>query len=274
MVRTLKTNIFYLLGFLFIGTLFFLPITLKYVAEIQESEALETHSAARDAQDFANHIDMLMTQTWQHIENEVGICYTDCENYLKEYRSTLKAQIEKKVRRTAKKLPKLSPTTVKLVQELLVDLSIDPKSITITPFEGKGSPAAADDYTLYIDEADFLSFCPATQRFLIGHECAHMKNKDHSIESALDMLVDNQEGKVEHVFNLFEHTTELRADVHAMLHGPEYVQGGINFFQTLIDRYGDYESPTHPRPSERLKIAEEMQSLHTGLKAPEGLLTA
>lgn len=274
MLRTLKTNIFYVLGFLLIGTLFFIPISMQYVAQEEKSEALEIESAARDAQDFADHVDVLMTQTWEHIENEVGVCYADCENYLKEYGNKLKAQIQKNVRKTAKKLPKLSSDTVTLVQELLVDLSIDPKSITITPFEGKGSPAAADDYTLYIDEADFLSFSSATQRFLIGHECAHMKNKDHSIESALDVLVDNHDGQEEHIFNVFEHATELRADIHAMLNGPEYVQGGINFFQTLIDRYGDYESPTHPRPSERLKIAQEMQALHTEQRTPQGLQTA
>jgi hypothetical protein len=147
----------------------------------------------------------------------------------------------------------------------LIDFNINPTSIKLVPYDGHGSPAAADDYTMYIDEKNLKTFCPEAQRFVIAHEISHFLNKDNSLESAITNLIDTDNKVHNHCLDSFARSTEFRADMNALQKGPQYTQGAIAFFKELINRYGDDDSPTHPRPSDRLKIAQDMAIVHTKL---------
>lgn len=264
MIHKLKNYIFRLLAALVLGTLIVTFIGFKYnnqhPQQAMNDSDFNGYQISLCPEHFRTHVDHMMTQTWRELSDHAGVSYRDCQNFLREFEPELKAEIQKSNKKQLKKLGSISPYIKNLIHEILVSFDIDPNTITILAFDGEGSPAAADDYTLFIDEKDFLSFSPEAQRFVIAHEIAHMKNKDHSIESALENLIDT---KCRKSLNAFAHSSELRADIDAMLLGPEYARGGISFFKTLMNRYGDNRSATHPRPSDRLKIARDLEVMHT-----------
>ncbi len=266
MIQTLTNNVFRLLGALVLGTLIVTFIGIQYnnkhPQQAMNSLNINDYSTDLCPERFTNHVDHLMTQTWHELETNAGVTYKDCKDFLMEFEPELKSEIEKSNRRKLKRSGTVSPGTKALIQEILIDFEIVPESIMIIAYNGNGSPAAADDYSIYIDEQDLRTFCPDAQRFVIAHEIAHMKNKDHSFESALENLVDPKNKPQRRCLHSFARSSEFRADINAMLKGSLYAKGGISFFQTLIDRYGDDQSATHPRPSERLKIAQDMHAMH------------
>ncbi len=266
MIYTIKNNAFRLLAALVLGTLIVTFISVQYNNKHPQQAmnylSINDYSTDLCPERFKNHVDHLMTQTWHELETNTGITLDDCKDFLIEFEPELKSEIEKSNRRKLKRTGTVSASTKALIHEILIDFDIDPKSIMIIAYNGNGSPAAADDYTIYIDEQDLRTFCPDAQRFVIAHEIAHMKNKDHSVESALENLVDPKNKSQRRYLHSFARSSEFRADINAMLKGSPYAKGGISFFQTLIDRYGDDQSTTHPRPSERLKIAQDMHAMH------------
>lgn len=266
MKKSLQNTLFYLLAAAGLGTLIATFIHFRYYNKHAQHvmnytyPVDPTHSACPEH--FIHHVDTLMSSTWQTMESTSGICLGDCQEFLDEYGHEIKDSIQRSIRRSSKKLAPITPETLGYIHEILNDCQISPASITITPFNGQGSPAAADDYTLYIDETDFKSYCPQTQKFLIAHEMSHLKNKDHSIESAIESLIEHKTKDYRKAMSLFSHSTEFRADVNAMLKGIEYTRGGIKFFENLIERYGDTKNSTHPRPSDRLKIARDIEAMY------------
>ncbi len=78
------------------------------------------------------------------------------------------------------------------------------------------------------------------------------------IKGLFKLLNDSDLGLI----HTFSHATEIRADINAMLQGIEYTKGGIPFLKLLINCYGDAASFTHPSPSVRLKIAQDIEGMH------------
>lgn len=255
-----------MLGALVLGTLIVTFISIQYNNKHPQQAmnylSINDYSTNLCPERFKNHVDHLMTQTWDELETNAGVTYNDCKDFLIEFEPELKSEIAKSNRRKLKRTGTVSPDTKALIHEILIDFDIDPQTIMIIAYNGNGSPAAADDYTIYIDEHDLRTFCPDAQRFVIAHEISHMKNKDHSFESALENLIDPKNKPHRRCIHSFARSNEFRADINAMLKDASYAKGGISFFQTLIDRYGDTQSATHPRPSERLKIAQDMHAMH------------
>ncbi len=265
-------------GVLLATTLFATFVHVRYTGKSLQNlySSLSTSATARSPEYFHDHVDLLMTNTWQKLEENTGISFNKCNEYMgaikKQYRdSRKKANIRK-----AKKSHTLKPTTRALIQEIFIDFNIDPHAITIISYDGKGSPASTDDYSLYIDEQDLARYTPEAQRFVIAHEISHIKNKDHSCETAIRSLMDDQDQTHKQCLHSFARSIEFRADINAMIKGSRYAKGGIAFFQEIIDRFGDENSPTHPQPSERLKIAQEMDAMHAQQEQihPTGILTA
>ncbi|MGE0009266.1 MAG: hypothetical protein AB7F19_01885 [Candidatus Babeliales bacterium] len=282
MLYKVKNNICYALGLLTLASLITLLIGVRYGLDphsLETTDFVPTAQApyASSAQPFLDRIDTLMTTTWQQLEQDLHIDYSTCKAFIDEYGNELKTDILRDNRRIAKKSPKISASILEIVYEILNDFGIDPRSISIISYDGQGSPAGADDYTLHIDENAFASYSPEAQRFIIAHEISHMKNRDHTFASALASLLECESNSRPAAFHAFERATELRADIHAMLKHPDYAQGGISFFQALLDRNGDGRGITHPRPSERLKVAHDIQAMHAmqAQKLPiTGLITA
>ncbi|MGE0009264.1 MAG: hypothetical protein AB7F19_01875 [Candidatus Babeliales bacterium] len=211
---------------------------------------------------FTCYAELLMADTWQQLEIYAGITPADCTEFLGEFGAKFKLAAEKSNKRKAKQFAPISQETMALVHEIVQDFALDRDSISLVPFNGQGSPAAADDYTIYLDEENLTSFSPEAQRFVIAHELIHCKFKDHSLESALSNLVDYKDKVQKKCMHMFARSTEFRADINAMLKSLHYTKGAICFFKELIERYGDDMCATHPRPSDRLKIAQDMLAMH------------
>ncbi len=211
---------------------------------------------------FVAYRELLMDTTWAQL-GKAGVTHNDCVQFLNTYGHVLKNQLESNYGQRSQGLDPISDHTMQLIHEVLIDFGIDPNTIVIIPYRSKGSPAAADDYTLYIDEQDLVTLCPESQRFILAHEIAHFKSKDNGFESALENLMDEHKTEAQRkAFYTFSHATEIRADINAMLQDIEYTKGGITFLKLLIQYYGDAASFTHPSPSVRLKIAQDIQAMH------------
>ncbi|MGE0009730.1 MAG: GNAT family N-acetyltransferase [Candidatus Babeliales bacterium] len=199
----------------------------------------------------------------------IGISYHDCENFLVQYGTILKSQIESKYAAHAQGLPLLSQETLCLVHQVLLDFEIDSRDIVLIAYTGKGSPVAADDYTLYIDEKELSCYTPEAQRFAIAHELMHFLHKDNSFESALENLMGEQKSKAQrNAFYTFAHANELCADIDAMLKNQVYATSGVAFLEQLKERFGSGASFTHPSADLRLNIAQQIQYLHEQLLKP------
>lgn len=260
-----KKSLFYLLVTLTLGTLFH-----TFIGRQHQNEQLQPNMQRKTQNEFTsspglhyfkNQVDQLTTSTWKELKANTGITRTRCLRFQNRNARDYKASINSSNKRKIRKHGTISLKTKALIHEILSDFKIDSSSIAIIPYVGHGSPAAADDYTIFIDERDLASFPQPAQRFVIAHEIAHMKNKDHSLESALENLVNTKDKIHRRMKQKIARSSESRADVDAMLKGVAYARGGISFFETLLERYGDKKSTTHPCNSERLKIARDMYAI-------------
>lgn len=199
---------------------------------------------------------------WSLIASHTGVTYRDCLRNRQKHLKQETAIYKKSNTRQLKRAKKLSPLTLQTVATVMQDFEINSKSIDIVPYKGKGSPAAADDWTLFIDEDDLLSYPLDAQYFVLGHEMIHIKLKDHSIHCALHRLIPKKNKKIRTALAEFDRFQETRADTFAMLKGDIYTQGCISFLKQLQEREGeDFESPSHPKTADRIALAENIRSL-------------
>lgn len=212
---------------------------------------------------FTDQVDMLMTSTWNQLETTAGITLSDCKEYVAQHAQELETVIEENNNLIIKKFGAVNKQTEALVSELFADFQIDPTALKIIKYEAPHFLAGVDDVALIIAEDNLKTYGPKAQRFIIAHELAHFKNKDQSIETALGALLDLKDETQQACINTFTRSTEFRADLNALLKGQKYTEGAIEFFQEYINRYGDCNSATHPQPSERLKIAQDMNALYS-----------
>lgn len=241
-----------------IDTFIYIHYNNKHLQHDMNNSHLYTTAHLFSREYFLEQADSLMASTWHELVHSAGITPSDCHEFLGEYGPKFKLATERSNKRKTKKFAPISHHTISLIYEILMDFSIARQAISLVPFNGQGSPAAADDYTIYIDEENLATFSDEAQRFVIAHEIAHYIFKDHSLESALSNLVDYKNKVQKKCMHTFARSTEFRADIHAMLKGEDYTKGAIIFFNELIERYGDDPCATHPKPSDRLKIAQDM----------------
>ncbi|MGE0009267.1 MAG: M48 family metalloprotease [Candidatus Babeliales bacterium] len=267
MINKLKNNFFSVLSALCFSTALILLIFLALenrLKQVIDYSFLTTISCTQTPQEFHNHVvDHLVTTSWHHIEAQIKITFNDCQDYVTEHEAIMKFMKEKSTREK-KAQTSLSRQTAALIKEVLVDFNISPNSIDIIADNALESSAAADAYAIYINETNFNRYSYEAQRFIIAHEIAHFKNKDSSLHIALGDLSRMH-------FAYFDtkpcvtylcHAHEHRADMDAMLKSLEYTKAGIMFFHEVLDRNGDNYCASHPRPSDRLKIAKMMEALY------------
>lgn len=216
-----------------------------------------------DAKQFTQQVDMLMTSTWNQLEATSGVTLTHCKEYVAQHTQELEAALKENNNLILQKFGAVTKETQALVSELLDDFQIDPKALTIIKYEAPYFLAGVDDVALFISEDNLKTYGPKAQRFILAHELAHYKNKDQSIETALGKLLNLKDAAQQACVNTFTRSTEFRADLIALLKGKKYTEGALEFFQEYINRYGDCNSATHPQPSKRLKIAQDIHALYS-----------
>ncbi len=194
---------------------------------------------------------------WHELQKAINLSFEQCEalktTSIEEYTTYITSMIKD----YAALDKKVSEQTIQLVHTIMKDFGIDPKGITIYAWN-LPSAAAACDTLLFINEPLLIELSPAAQKFAIGHELIHLIKKDHSANYFIEKAAINADPNSLHKLSQFQ---ELRADILASLHGTEYAQGAAEFFAHFIQKYGDQESSSHPKPSARLAIGKKIVGL-------------
>lgn len=152
---------------------------------------------------------------------------------------------------------------VAFIHEILLEFGIDPTTITLISTD-LASAAAATDAVLFVNESSIANYTAKVKRFAIGHECTHIKNKDHSTRFYIKKAcLDKQEniGDWQHPYNKMRHLHEMRADITPSLKNLDYAQGCVDFYAKHLQIVGDYESADQPKSSLRLATATKIVTL-------------
>lgn len=216
---------------------------------------LTAHSASQYLgaynKQYTNHAEQLVQSAWTQVAQSTGISLQQCKQYVQK--NSIHSYSQPYMD------PNISSETRAIFHEVCQDFRIKPNTISIMQHDGVGI-AATDGKNVYVDEYNFRRCSLNSQRFILGHELGHCQHDDPLYFGALHSLAQT------HGIALYEyplsHATEFRADMTAMLKGPQYLQGAIEFFQQSINENGDYESDSHPAPSKRLQVARELEATY------------
>lgn len=275
MIKNSKNNSFLTIWLLACLSLGASCLIGHYVAHEPQSSAqtpAPQENSLKTPEQFQRLVDTLMTNTWEQIQSTTGISFINCQDYAQEHYSSFHAEIQQDNAQQTELLGPVSDQTTTLIHAIMDDCGIDKNLIQIVAIEGGRCPAGANDFTFYVDEKVLASFPEAAQYFIIAHELSHIKNKDISIETALTAMLDPKNESHNNCLEAFETFTEVRADILALLMSSKYAQGGITFFEEYLKRYGDHKRPSHPLPSERIKIAQDVYAMHKNLqKEPQSI---
>ncbi len=191
---------------------------------------------------------------WQELEKVISLSFEQCESLKTNSIDAYNTYITSMIKEYAALDKNVSEQTIQLVHAIMKDFGIDPKGITIYAWN-LPSAAAACDTLIFINEPLLIELSPAAQKFAIGHELIHLIKKDHSANYFVEKAAINTDPASLHQLSQLQ---ELRADILASLQGAEYAQGATEFFAHFIQKYGDQESSSHPKPSARLGIGKKI----------------
>lgn len=202
---------------------------------------------------------------WDLLRTNTKINKKEClEKQKKDYSHYKKIQIENQNYKRSH-YPKLKEKTIHFVQDILQDFGLNSVNVQIVPYKGQGSPAAADDGTIFIDEQEFANFSVDACKFCIAHEIAHLQAQDESFYESICSLAKRKktsQQKRKKALDTFRRFQEIRADMTALLQGGEkYARGAFDFFYKLQELDGgDNPGITHPKTSKRIEIAQNICS--------------
>jgi hypothetical protein len=217
--------------------------------------SITTHSATQYLgaynKHYTNHAEQLVQNAWTQIAQTTGISLQQCTQYVQYYNNSPSNH--------GYSDPNVSSETRTVFQEVCRDFQVAPDAYSLWQHDGVGI-AATDGKNVYVDEHNFRKCSLNSQRFILGHELGHCQNNDPVYFGALHALAKNK--NIELNEYPLSHATEFRADMTAMLKGPKYVQGAIEFFTQSVYEDRDYESSSHPAPSKRLQVARELEATY------------
>lgn len=200
-------------------------------------------------------------KAWDLLQTDTNLSKEEClVKHKKNYPLYKRLQKENQRSKCAQ-YPKLKEETVSFVQNIVHDLGMNPIDIPIIPYNGNGSPAAADDSSIFIDEKEFECYSPEACRFFIAHEISHLRVQDQSLYHAMRSLINRKKipsKKKKNAINAFKRFQEIRADMNALLSvGEKYACGAFKFFNKLQELDGgDNPGITHPKTSKRREVAQ------------------
>lgn len=156
----------------------------------------------------------------------------------------------------------LSPETRMLVEDILLKQGINPQSLYITASE-RTSPASATVHALYVNESLLNTHSQAGKRFIIKHESGHIHAKDNLQLSTLKNILktsvqDACKKDINHPQCRFSRLTETRADIYAATQDAQAAQDFLIFMNETIQRMGYTPVTTHPKNSDRLALAHQI----------------
>jgi Peptidase family M48 len=157
----------------------------------------------------------------------------------------------------------ISRKTVDSVRTIARDLGLNIHNIKILGFEDT-SPAAATQTIIYINEQCFSELSEMSKRFVIGHEIQHILHQDNFERYILENLCNEGIENIQHDHNhplcQFSRFKERRADIKTALHSDTMAQAYLEFTKERL-KSGDSRGITHPKNSDRWKLADRIASI-------------
>lgn len=196
------------------------------------------------------------TKVWQEFKKTIDISLAEC-NQIKQKWYSYYLNDAKELQERGKSLTPLSAKTIEIIQSVMKDFNIDQNAIAVIPFEDY-CPAAADDYSLFVNESLFNRLTPLAQKFCIAHELQHFINKDDSTNYVLlqHYTEEKSELPADHPLNKLSKIQELRADLGAASKNKDYALGYKEFSKIALEIVGDGEGITHPKNTLRISYAD------------------
>ena len=159
----------------------------------------------------------------------------------------------------------ISAQTKQFVQNIMKECGLNLNTITITGFN-VGSPAAATERVIYVNEAMFSALSPAAKKFVVGHEIQHILHGDNSARYTIELMANADTEDMArkyrkpngHPLLYYSRFKERRADVKTALMGPEWAQGYLAFAKERLEKQGNTPGVTHPSHSDRFALAQRI----------------
>ncbi|MEX0940601.1 MAG: hypothetical protein WDZ41_04540 [Candidatus Babeliales bacterium] len=155
----------------------------------------------------------------------------------------------------------VSPKTKAFVADLLKENGLTPQQIPVYGYTD-GSPAAATDRIIYVNEKTFSMLSSAAKRFVIAHEIQHILNKDNSAGYIMEVIsglnIDKVKSQKNHPLLQFNRFKEKRADVNVAVKNKDWAKAYLAFTQEQFKICGDSPGITHPKNSERIALAQQI----------------
>lgn len=213
-----------------------------------------TEASSRES--FLMLLDEQEKALWDCLNKEEGFSQDDFAYYTNFYA----AGYERKERENAASCCKgsFSQKLRVLISEVLCEFNIDPKKITIVPYEGF-SEASVLTHFIFVNEDRLKKFDEKTQRWIIAHEVVHLLKKDGMRTAILHTLFEKKLQDPNHVVNRMSRFEEMRADLLSSLNGKAYAEGCIDFLGKNVEVGADLHTYSmHPEFSLRLKTAQRV----------------
>jgi hypothetical protein len=203
---------------------------------------------------------------WKEIEAVFGITKQQCDELKAQWHDEYVALVDEMIKQQ-RAADKPTEENQALGTSILREFGLNPAVIEIVPWKEPVS-GGSTDRTVFINEKRIASMPADVKKFLMGHEISHVLNKDHSTDFVLAKLrvMKNipESAELTNALNNFSYFKELRADITAMLHGPDYIKGQIMYMEHQIkgaEAAGDADSndPTYPSDKLRQTIGKQLQ---------------
>jgi hypothetical protein len=152
----------------------------------------------------------------------------------------------------------IATSIIELVETILSEFNINPQDIAIIPFNDR-SPAASNEKVIFINEEEFNKRSKAAQYFIIGHEAQHIIRQDCFKNFVIEKLLEhNSHPQKQDMFNAYLRLTEKIADVKTASKSSLWAERYVAYTQESLDLFGDTPGISHPKVSERLKMAKNI----------------
>jgi Peptidase family M48 len=212
------------------------------------------HKTMMSAEEFYNQeLEQEHEKVWQEF-TKIGISK---QRYQEARKRLYQKYVRSDIPFTNKKV---SPQTEQFVKTVMKECGLNPNKVKIAGYNDR-SPAAATEQIIYVNEQIFSAMSESAKRFVIGHEIQHILHGDNSARYILETLAGNETEnlapkKPNHPLLQYSRFKERRADIKTALQGQEWSKAYLAFAKERLEKCGDTPGVTHPKHSDRFKLAQ------------------
>jgi hypothetical protein len=196
---------------------------------------------------------------WNELSQKIKLSLHDCQRLKKEWYEDYQKGEKALQQKDGTKEP-ISKVVQERINTILHDFNISKQQLPVIGWK-ENFAAAATDNALFINERELCKLPIDAQKFVVGHEIQHFIHKDNSTNYVVERFTKSSTAPlaINHPVNKLSRFHELRADIKAALHGPEYAQGYVTFTEILAKKR-ENSGITHPKNSLRFANSKSLFS--------------